>query len=182
MTSPLAGALTVVSEAGLQKRIGTVATTSPLVVTTPNGALNATSYSTSYVPRYGDVVLCLVDAAGNAIVAFRIDGSPVDPWHNLTPAAGWSNRGGGYTPLRYRRNDAMGGVLIQGVMAAPAAPSGTLVGTLPYSFTYINSFPVASTAGASSTGSIEVYTDGTMKAWNLGSTAFVIINGFASFT
>jgi hypothetical protein len=72
MTSPLASALASASDSGLRRRSGTVKSSSPLVVSTTDGDLPATSRLASYTPVVGHVVLVLVDDGGAAIVAGRL--------------------------------------------------------------------------------------------------------------
>lgn len=72
MTSPLALALVNASRTGLNRRIGTVKTTSPLVVSSGFGDIPITGRLSSYTPSAGDVVLILVDDGGAAIVLGRL--------------------------------------------------------------------------------------------------------------
>ena len=72
MTSPLTTALISASDTGLRGRVGTIATTNPLVVTLATGALRATGRLSSYTAVVGHVVLVLVDDGGAAVVAGRV--------------------------------------------------------------------------------------------------------------
>jgi hypothetical protein len=72
MSGSLSTALTTASDRGLSRRIGTVKTTAPLVVTTGNGDISPTGRLSSYTPAVGNVVLMLVDDRGAAIVVGRI--------------------------------------------------------------------------------------------------------------
>lgn len=68
----LASVIAAASETGLRRRIGVVASTSPLVVTIAGADTPMTGYLGSYAPTVGHVVLVLVDDAGAAIVAGRV--------------------------------------------------------------------------------------------------------------
>lgn len=73
MSMPLAAALTAASDSGLKRRIATVKTTSPLVVTTATGVdLKATGRLASYTPTVGHVVMLAVDDAGAAVILGRL--------------------------------------------------------------------------------------------------------------
>lgn len=72
MSAALALALTSASESGLRRRVGTVKTTSPLVVTMAAGDMPITSRLESYAPTVGHVVLVLVDDGGAAVIAGRL--------------------------------------------------------------------------------------------------------------
>ena len=67
MNSSLAKALSGGGQ-GLDFRVGTVTTTSPLTVELPVGSLSATARLSSYTPGLGDVVVVLVNGSGAAIV------------------------------------------------------------------------------------------------------------------
>lgn len=70
MTSPLTAALS--GDSSLSFRIGTIKTTSPLVVTLPTGDLTATSRLSSYTASAGHVVAVLTSSSGAAIVLGRL--------------------------------------------------------------------------------------------------------------
>lgn len=72
MSRALATALATASDSGLRRRIGTVKTTSPLVVTTGAGDISPTGRLDSYSPAVGHVVLMLADDRGAMIVLGRI--------------------------------------------------------------------------------------------------------------
>jgi hypothetical protein len=71
VTSPLAAALSP-SGAGMDFRVGTIATTNPLVVNLPTGSLRATSRLSSYTPVVGNVVMVLTNNSGAAVVLGRL--------------------------------------------------------------------------------------------------------------
>lgn len=187
MSSPLAGALGVAAESGgMQRRIGTVSALNPLTVTIANGTqLAITGRLSSYYPIINHNVLVLVDDSGAAIVAGKLSIAN-SGWTYPALQSGWTQRGGGFVNMRYRLLENMNAVWLHGEVTPPAAPSGTLLFTLPaglrpkYSqgFSIPSRWPPGGTPGPLPV--CEITPDGNVKAWDLASGGPVVINGFVA--
>lgn len=185
MSSPLSGALSVAAESGgLQRRIGTISSLSPLTATLANDTqLIVTGRLTSYYPIVGDNVLVLIDDSGAAIVAGKLT-IAADGWIYPSLGAGFGQRGGAFANMRYRFIEAMNAVWLHGEITNGGSPNGQLIFTLPVGLRpkYYQGFPLAAryNSAPNPTPVLEISTDGSVRPYDLAGGNAIVINGFVA--
>jgi hypothetical protein len=136
------------------------------------------------------------DGSGNVWIRTGLSGTPIgalivspvgdlsilgsitqSSWAAVTLSGGWSNVGGGFPNLQYRR-DKQGRVQVRGSITGGTATDGTVIATLPSGFrpatgTGTHLIPVSGNAGV---GSILIGTSGAMSLLGLSSSSFLHLN------
>jgi hypothetical protein len=127
----------------------------------------------SYRPEPGDRVV-LAPVGTTYVILGAVGGTrayPVelgeDAWHDVSFQNGWSNRGGGWAPFRYRKlaGDLL---MLAGAVSVGTATGGTVVCSLPIGYRPVSIQSVV-LAGLTSSGYVpkfEVHTSGDVQFWD----------------